>query len=242
MILFPAIDLLGGKVVRLSHGDRAAARVYSDDPGAIARRWENEGAEWLHVVDLDRAFGDGRDNRAAVQVIATTVRIPIQLGGGLRSDEEVAEALSLGVARVVVGTRAVQDPEWLGALVAVHGEKVAVAIDSRKGSVEVKGWVESTEMHARDFALKLAGLGVKRVVVTDIDRDGMLAGVNLGMAEGIARSTGLKVIASGGTASMDELEKLRLLPGSGIEGVVVGRALYEGLFTLAEARALLGSG
>ena len=241
MILYPAVDLMGGRVVRLRHGERDAATVYSDDPVAVARRWESDGAEWLHVVDLDRAFGEGRDNREAVKAIARGVTIPIQLGGGLRSDADVAEALSLGVERVILGTRAVRDRDWLKNLVLINPEQIAVAIDARKGIVGVQGWTEETDVRALDFALELAKLGVPRLVVTDIDRDGSLEGVNLGLAERIARATRLKVIASGGLGSASELERLRALSDSGIEGVVVGRALYEGVFTLREALTALGA-
>lgn len=240
MIVFPAMDLLGGQVVRLRHGNRAAATVYSNDPAAVARDWQAQGAEWLHVVDLDRAFGDGGNNLAAIRAIAGAVAIPFQVGGGLRTPEDVAEALELGAARVIVGTRALRDRDWLSGMLAAHGEKIVVAIDARKGQVGVEGWLETTDVRALDFALELARLGVTRVIVTDIDRDGTLAGANLQLAEIIARSTRLAVIASGGAATMDELERLRLMKDAGLEGIVVGRALYDGRFTLAEARRILG--
>ena len=239
MILFPAIDLLGGQVVRLTHGDKNAATVYSEDPVAQARKWEREGAEWLHLVDLDRAFGQGAGNQSVVQNILKVLKIPVQLGGGLRSMGEIEEAFSWGVERVILGTRAVKDRVWLEEVLRAHGERVAVAIDARKGIVEVAGWVEATEVHATTFAAELARLGVARVIVTDIDRDGTQGGVNLGLAERIARETRLKVIASGGAGSLAELEKLKVLQGAGIEGLVVGRALYEGSITLADAHSLL---
>ena len=240
MIVYPALDLLGGQVVRLRHGAREAATVYSHDPAQMAARWESEGAEWLHVVDLDRAFGDGHHNLQAVRAIAGAVKIPFQVGGGLRSTEDVEEAFGFGAARVILGTRALKDRAWLEEMVQVHGEKIAVAIDARKGHVEIRGWLEATNTRALDFAVELAKLGVPRVIVTDIDRDGTLEGANLRLAESVARSTHLKVIASGGAASIDELMKLKLLKDAGLEGIVVGRALYDLRFTLAQAHELLG--
>jgi phosphoribosylformimino-5-aminoimidazole carboxamide ribotide isomerase len=239
VILFPAIDLMGGKVVRLTHGDKNAVTIYSDDPVAQALIWQGEGAEWIHLVDLDRAFGKGPGNQAVVQDILKALKIPVQLGGGLRSTGEIEEALSWGVERVILGTRAVRDRAWLSEVVQLHGERVAVAIDARKGIVEIAGWVEATEVHATEFAAELARLGVARVIVTDIDRDGTMGGLNLGLAERIARGTKLKVIASGGAGSLAELEKLKVLQDAGIEGLVVGKALYEGSMTLAGARTLL---
>ncbi|MBI5836227.1 MAG: 1-(5-phosphoribosyl)-5-[(5-phosphoribosylamino)methylideneamino]imidazole-4-carboxamide isomerase [Candidatus Eisenbacteria bacterium] len=242
MIIIPALDLLDDHVVRLQHGERRAAHVYSNDPAEMARRWERLGAEMLHVVDLDRALGEGQDNREAVYALAAAVKIPFQLGGGLRTDEDVDEALAMGASRVVLGTRAVREPAWLERMLARHDRKIVVALDTRKGVLEVAGWQESTMVRAIEFAAELARMGCERVMVTDIDRDGMLGGANLGLAESLARASGLKVIASGGAGSLSELEKLRWLGEAGVEGIVVGRALYEGRFTLAQARRALGGG
>lgn len=240
MILFPAIDLMGGKVVRLMHGAKADAKVYSDNPVATAQQWQDLGAEWIHLIDLDRAFGEGKNNQKMVRAILSKVTIPVQLGGGLRSTEQVEEAIAWGARRVILGTRAVRDREWLKSMVDAHGEAVAVAIDTRKGLVEVSGWVESTEFHATAYAIELVKMGVQRVIVTDIDRDGTMGGLNLGLAETIARDRRLKVIASGGAGSVEQLEKLKLMGDAGLEGLVLGRALYEGQLTLAQARAYLG--
>lgn len=233
MHLYPAIDVRGGQVVRLSQGEAARQQVYGHDPVAVARRFVDEGAEWLHVVDLDRAFGEG-DNLGTIRDIVAAVgsRVRIQLGGGLRSLDALRAALALGVARAVVGTSAALDPEFVPAAVSVGGtEGVAVGIDARDGRVAVRGWTETSAMTPEDLARGAVRAGVVTVIYTDITRDGMLQGPDLDGAVALQR-VGARVIASGGIAT---LEQLQAACAAGLAGAIVGRALYEGRFDLPAA-------
>ncbi len=252
LIIFPAIDLRQGQVVRLRQGDPAAQTVFGDDPAAVARRWAEQGAEWLHVVNLDGAFtgqGQGQDqgqapalnlnlslNLRRLAEICTAVDLPVQFGGGLRTADDVALVLGLGATRVVLGTVAVRQPEVVAQAAARFGaERIVVGIDARDGMVATHGWQETSALDALTVARRMADLGVRRIVFTDIARDGMLSGVNVAATAALARESGLKIIASGGVASLDDIRALAAHASDGIEGVIVGQALYTGAVDLAEA-------
>jgi phosphoribosylformimino-5-aminoimidazole carboxamide ribotide isomerase len=231
--LFPAIDIRSGRVVRLSQGQAARQTVYGDDPAAVAERFIEEGARWIHVVDLDRAFGEG-DNEPAVRALLARVggRARIQLGGGFRSIDLLRRGLDLGVARAVVGTAAVLDLAFVpAALRFAPADRLAVGIDAREGRVAVRGWTEVSEVTAEELARRVVQDGVATVIYTDVSRDGMLAGPDLIWAAGLRRC-GARVIASGGVATLDDI---RAACEAGLAGTIVGRALYEGRFTLRDA-------
>jgi phosphoribosylformimino-5-aminoimidazole carboxamide ribotide isomerase len=231
--LFPAIDIRHGRVVRLSQGEATRQTVYGDDPVAVAERFAEQGAKWIHVVDLDRAFGYG-ENLALVRRIVERAgwRVRVQLGGGLRTVAKVREGLEQGASRVVIGTAAALDPAVVpAALAAVGNDRIAVGIDARDGRVAIRGWTETSSLTAEALAQRVSGDGVRTVIYTDVARDGMLAGPDL---EGARRltSAGLDVIASGGVAGLEDIRAAR---EAGLAGAIVGRALYEGRFGLAEA-------
>jgi len=241
MIVFPAIDLRGGRCVRLEQGRPGEELVFSDDPVAVAMRWAEEGAEWLHVVDLDAALGALSHNLEALKRIVETVSIPVQFGGGLRNMKSIEKALSLGATRAILGTSAVKKPSLVREAIERFGaERVMVSIDAKGGFVAVRGWQEVTSLRALDLALQMKELGLKRVVYTDIARDGMLAGVDAEAVAELARRSGLLVIASGGVSSLDDIRRLKEVEASGVEGVIVGRALYDGALSLPEAMAIAG--
>jgi phosphoribosylformimino-5-aminoimidazole carboxamide ribotide isomerase len=257
--IYPAIDLQRGQVVRLRQGDPGARTVYGDDPAAVARRWEELGAEWLHVVNLDGALeadtrtGTGTDTRPyatglpvnlrRLAEIRAATRIPIQFGGGLRELGDVERVLELGATRVVLGTVAVMRPQVVADAVARFGPtRVVAGIDARDGLVATHGWQESSSLDALTVARRMRGLGVLRVVYTDIVRDGMLTGTNVAATAALARDSGLKVIASGGVASIEDIRALAARWTDGIEGVIVGQALYAGVLDLREALAVASSG
>jgi phosphoribosylformimino-5-aminoimidazole carboxamide ribotide isomerase len=231
--LFPAIDIRNGRVVRLSQGEATRQTVYGEDPAAVAETYAAGGARWIHVVDLDRAFGEGH-NDGAVQRILQRVggRVSVQAGGGFRSVELVRRGLALGVTRVVVGTAAASDPEFLGALTdSVSAERVAVGVDARDGMVAVRGWTETSALTAGELARSAVRAGILTLIYTDVERDGMMRGPDV---EGAVRlqETGASVIVSGGVSSLDDL---RRAAEAGLSGAVVGRALYEGRFELPAA-------
>lgn len=237
MIVFPAIDLRAGRVVRLRQGRADAETVYGDDPAQVVQRWQTEGAEWLHVVNLDGAFGeDIPANLAALSQILKAISIPVQFGGGLREIGGIEAAFKLGVSRVILGTVAIRNPSLVSEALKCYGkERIVVGIDARSGFVATHGWKETSEMSAIDLARQMAERGVVRAVYTDIARDGMLTGIDhQGTAE-LARATGLKVIASGGVGSLDDIRAVASLGKDGIEGVIVGQALYTGKVRLKEA-------
>ena len=250
MIVFPAIDLRQGKCVRLRQGRPEAETVFSDDPVAVAEHWVSRGAQWLHVVNLDGAFGQASSpplsppqpwggsskNLWVVGEIVAAVGIPVQLGGGLRTMADIEGALESGLTRVILGTVAVKEPSLVADAVKRFGaERIVVGIDARRGQVATHGWQEVSSMAAIELALRVRGLGVERVVYTDIARDGMLSGVNVEATGELAQRTGLKVIASGGVSSLDDLRRLKEIEASGVEGVIIGQALYSGALELREA-------
>lgn len=237
MLIIPAIDLQKGKCVRLSQGQKDSATIYDGDPVKVAKDFELAGARMLHVVDLDGAFSDPNSpNRRLVSQIIAAIKIPVQLGGGLRSVGDVQAVIDLGVTRAIVGTLAVEAPEKVEQLVQMFGaDRIAAGIDARDGEVLVRGWQTQGKVKAIDLARSVARTGVERIIYTDVARDGMLTGPNLEQTSLIARESGLKVTASGGVSSLDDLKRLKQLSAFGVDSVIVGKALYEGRFTFAEA-------
>jgi phosphoribosylformimino-5-aminoimidazole carboxamide ribotide isomerase len=240
MEVIPAIDLKSGHCVRLYQGDYQKETVYSDDPLSVALAWQEQGAPRLHLVDLDGAALGRPTNLEAITAIIKRLDIPVQVGGGIR-DMETAEILLLaGVGRVVIGTAAIEEPSLVEGFCRKHGsERVVVAVDARNGQVAIKGWREDTQVSALELARQMAGLGVCRLLYTDISRDGTLTGPNLDANALLVQKTGLAVLASGGIAS---LEHIRRLAATGVEGAIIGRALYTGDIKLAEAIASANSG
>lgn len=240
MILYPAIDIRDGKAVRLLQGDYARETVYDADPVGAARRWIDEGAGFLHVVDLDGAKAGEPRNLTAIAGIAA-LGCPIQVGGGLRGSEAVAAVLDCGVGRVVIGTAALRDPEFLDAVVAEHGERVVVSVDARGGKVSLSGWTEATEQDVAETVRELGERGVARFLCTEIDVDGTMEGPAADELRRIAAGTSSQVIASGGVGTLADLEALAQLGAEApnLEGAIVGRAIYERKFTVAEGIAAL---
>ncbi|MCG0277996.1 MAG: 1-(5-phosphoribosyl)-5-[(5-phosphoribosylamino)methylideneamino]imidazole-4-carboxamide isomerase [Thermanaeromonas sp.] len=242
MIVFPAIDLRGGRCVRLYQGRPTAETVYSEDPVEVAKMWVREGASWLHIVDLDGAFEGRRKNLSLIREIIIAAGIPVQVGGGVRSLDDIEALLTAGAARVILGTVAVTDPTLVAEACAKYGEAIVVGVDCRDGWVATKGWTETSNRRGVEMARELARLGVKRLIYTDISRDGTLKGPNLEAIREVALACGLPVIASGGVASLEDIVALRELKPYGIEGVIIGQALYQGKFSLAEAIKAAGGG
>ena len=242
MILYPAIDIRGGRAVRLVQGDYERETAFDDDPLEAAARWLEQGAEALHVVDLDGARSGVPENVEHVRRIAAASPVPVQAGGGLRTGDAVAVLLAAGATRAVLGTAALEDPALVEALAAEHGEAIAVAVDARSGRVAVEGWQRESDASVAGTIGDLAGRGVRRFVYTPVEVDGTLAGPGLdGLREAAAaaRASGAELIYSGGIGSLDHLRALAALMLPALAGVIVGRALYEGVFTVAEARAAL---
>ncbi len=239
MILFPAIDILGGKAVRLARGDFAQRTEYDADPVDAAKRWVDAGARWLHVVDLDGARSGVPVNLEHVARIANGVAVPVQVGGGLRVLPAVTAAFDAGAARVVLGTAAFVDVEFLDQAVAEYGERVVVSLDTRDDKLAASGWVEQTEIPVQDAITHLTGRGVRRFVYSSIERDGVLAGPDLEGAKAVAAAVHGTFLYSGGVAGLEDLEALARLWQVNLVGVIVGKALYEGRLDVGEAQALL---
>jgi phosphoribosylformimino-5-aminoimidazole carboxamide ribotide isomerase len=235
MIIFPAIDLRAGRVVRLKQGRADAETQYGDDPAQVAVRWQNDGAEWLHVVNLDGAFGDNSSaNQRELTRVVSAVSISVQFGGGLRDLASIETAFALGVARVVIGTAAIENPQLVADALARFGaDRVAVGIDARDGMVATRGWREQSQIRAIDLAKQMYERGVTHIIYTDIARDGMLRGIDADAMTELARTANVRVIASGGVASLRDIEALAVQQE--IEGVIVGQALYTGAINLKEA-------
>jgi len=234
VILYPAIDIRGGQAVRLLEGDYARETIYDADPVDAATRWAGEGAEFLHVVDLDGAKAGEPQNLDAVERIANAVECPIQVGGGLRDAESVQHALDAGAQRVVIGTAALKDPDFLQATIAAHGDRVVVSVDARAGKVALEGWTTAGQETAVDAVAALSERGVARFLFTAIEQDGTMEGPALDQLDEIASSTSAQVIASGGVGTLDHLTSLSSSAPQ-LDGVIVGRALYEQRFTVREA-------
>ncbi len=239
MNLYPAIDLKDGACVRLLRGDMAAATVFNDDPAAQARAFADAGCRWLHVVDLNGAIEGRPVNADAVAAILDAVDVPVQLGGGIRSPEQAADWLERGVRRVVLGTLALRQPEAAAALCGRFPGRVAIGIDARGGKVAVEGWREQSSLEVATLAARFEGAGAAALIHTDIDRDGAMQGSNVAATVALAKAVSTPVIASGGVTGLEDLRALRAEAAAGIEGVIVGRALYDGAFSLADALAAL---
>ena len=242
MEIFPAIDLRGGKVVRLRQGDPGAQTIYADDPAQVALRWVAEGARWLHVVNLDGALGEtDSPNLAALRRVLDVVQVPVQFGGGLRDLSAVQLVLDMGAARVVLGTIAVQQPELAREAIARFGaDRIVVGLDARDGLAATHGWQTQSALSAAAVGLRMREMGARRIVYTDIARDGMLQGVNVEATQALARACGLRVIASGGVASLEDIERLKRCEADGVEGVIIGQALYTGAVRLPDALKAAG--
>ena len=241
MILYPAIDIRGGQAVRLMQGDYERETAYDADPVDAARRWAGEGAELLHVVDLDGAKAGSPQNLDAVTRIAAAVECPIQVGGGLRDAASVAAVLDAGAERVVIGTAALRDPEFLAKMLDEHGERVVVSVDARDGKVALAGWTEAGRQGVVEAVAELSSRGVARFLCTAIEVDGTMEGPATDELNQIAAATEAQVIASGGVGNLSHLEALAHQTASNIEGAIVGRALYERRFTVAQGIEALGS-
>ncbi len=239
MILFPAIDLKDGRCVRLRLGDMATATIYNEDPAAQAKSFEDQGFEWLHVVDLDGAFAGESRNGTAVEAIRKATKNPVQLGGGIRTLAHVEAWLEKGLARVILGTIAVRDPDLVKEACRLFPGRIAVGIDSKGGKVAVEGWAEASSLGVVELARKFEGAGVAAIIYTDIDRDGVLTGINWESTITLAESVSIPVIASGGLASMADIVRMTMPDASRLEGAISGRALYDGRIDPAEALAVL---
>ena len=242
MILYPAIDLKGGQCVRLKLGDMAQATVFNDDPAAQATTFERQGFSYLHVVDLDGAFAGKPMNADAVDRILAAVRMPVQLGGGIRDRHTLEAWLGKGVARAIIGTAAVRDPAFVKEASRKNSGKVAVGIDARDGFVAVEGWAERSELSAAELGRRFEDAGVAAIIYTDIARDGVLAGLNIEATLALAEAVAIPVIASGGLASLDDVRRLLQPDCAGLDGAITGRALYDGRLDAAEALALIRAG
>jgi phosphoribosylformimino-5-aminoimidazole carboxamide ribotide isomerase len=235
--IWPAIDLLGGKCVRLRQGDYAQETVFGDDPAAMARRWTEEGGRHLHLVDLDAAKNGSSANLASIRAIVEAVAIPCELGGGVRSREKIAELLEIGLARLVVGTLALKEPDWFRQVCREFPNRLVLGIDARDGMVATDGWLETSETSAIELARQFAGEPIAAIVYTDIATDGMMAGPNVAAMAEMQRSVDVPVVASGGVTTVDDVRRLR---DAGMAGCIIGRALYEGTIDLKEAFEVAG--
>jgi phosphoribosylformimino-5-aminoimidazole carboxamide ribotide isomerase len=239
MTIYPAIDIKGGRCVRLTQGRADAETVYGEDPAAVAEGFKAAGAAWVHVVDLDGAFEGVPRNLAVVERIAA-VGLKVELGGGMRTRQSVDRAVAIGIARVVIGTRAAESEAFIAELVSAHGDKVAVGIDAKDGKVAVKGWVDTTKISALDLARRMDFLGVATLIHTDVGTDGMLTGPNYPAQEAMLRAVKARVIASGGVGSKEHVERLITMGKShqNLDGVIVGKSIYEGKVDVSELIAL----
>ncbi|EKF41727.1 1-(5-phosphoribosyl)-5-[(5-phosphoribosylamino)methylideneamino] imidazole-4-carboxamide isomerase [Nitratireductor indicus C115] len=239
MILFPAIDLKDGQCVRLKLGDMGEATVYNPDPAAQAKAFENQGFDWLHVVDLNGAFAGESVNGAAVEAILKATKNPVQLGGGIRTLAHIESWLEKGLARVILGTIAVRDPDLVRQACKAFPGKIAVGIDARGGKVAVEGWAETSDLAAVELARRFEGAGVSAIIYTDIDRDGVLTGINWDATIDMAEAVSIPVIASGGLASIADIVRMTMPDARKLEGAISGRALYDGRVDPDEALAIL---
>lgn len=236
MLILPAIDLRNGRCVRLTQGLKSEAKIYTGEPLEIALSYENDGAKMLHIVDLDGAFAEKESpNRNVVREIVKALNIPVQFGGGLRSIEDVKLLAGFGVNRLIIGTLAIEQPKMLEELIKEFGAKIAVGIDAKNGFVTTRGWEKQENVLATDLTKQMAKIGVERIIYTDIAKDGMLEGVNIEQTVNIAKVAKVKVTASGGVSSLEDIRKLKEFESAGIDSVIIGKAIYEKRFTLKEA-------
>lgn len=234
-VIYPAIDIRGGKCVRLVQGDYGRETVYNENPLEVAKSWEAQGGSFIHLVDLDGAKAGHPVNDELIGQIARSVQVPVQVGGGLRTLEDVKRLLSLGVSRVIIGTAAIEDREFTEAVLGTYGDKVAIGIDARNGFVATRGWLETSEVQAEELAKQLAAKGAETFIFTDISRDGMMQGPNVEAIVSLAKASGRTVIASGGVTVQDDLLSLAAHADQGVGGAIVGKALYTGSIDLAQA-------
>ena len=235
MIIFPAIDIRGGKCVRLTEGRFDQETIFADKPLEMAKQWVAQGAQYLHLVDLDGALKGASVNTAVIKEIVDFVDIPVQLGGGIRTIENIEHILSLGITRVILGPVAVKNPELVKEACQKFGDKIVVGIDAKNGEVAVEGWGISGGVKTEDLAKQMAAVGVERIIFTDISRDGTLTGVNVEATAELAKLSGLKIIASGGVSSLEDIKAVKAVENSGVEGVIVGKAIYTGAVDLPAA-------
>jgi len=235
LILYPAIDLKDGQCVRVLHGDLSTATVFNSDPGAQARQWADAGFHWIHVVDLNGAVEGQAVNAPGVEAILSSVSVPVQLGGGIRTLKDVERWIEAGVSRVILGTVAVKQPDIVIAAAMAYPEQIAVSVDVRKGKVAVEGWTADSDLDAITVAKRFEDAGVGALIVTDIDRDGTVMGFNVEAFGAMADAVSIPVIAAGGLASVDDIAKLKARKGVPVAGAVLGRALYNGAIDPAEA-------
>jgi phosphoribosylformimino-5-aminoimidazole carboxamide ribotide isomerase len=234
MQIYPAIDLRGGQCVRLKQGDYAQETVFGADPAEMARRWVGDGATYLHIVDLDGAKAGHPVNAASIRAIVKASGVPCQLGGGLRTEDDIKQALSFGVARVIVGTKALESPAWLAQMTGRFPGRIVLGIDAKDGNVATQGWLDVSEMGALELAKKCARPPLSAIIYTDISRDGMMQGANVAAMAQMAAAVPLPVIASGGVTTLDDVQRLQ---AAGLAGCIIGRALYEGQLNLREVVA-----
>ena len=238
MIIYPAIDIRGGRCVRLTEGRFDAETVFADDPAEMALKWAGLGAEFLHLVDLDGALAGEGKNVPVIQRILKSVSIPVQLGGGIRNLETIEKLLDLGVTRLILGSAAVKNPELVAEACKKYPGHIAVGIDAKNGEVAIEGWGQGSGVAATELAKKMASFGVETIIYTDISRDGMLSGVNVEATAALARACGVPIIASGGVASLDDIRRVKVVESDGVQGCIIGKAIYTGAVDLKEALAL----
>ena len=238
MIIYPAIDIRGGRCVRLTEGRFDAETVFADDPAEMALKWADMGAEFLHLVDLDGALAGEGKNVPVIERILKSVSIPVQLGGGIRNLETIEKLLSLGVTRLILGSAAVKNPALVEKACKKYPGHIAVGIDAKNGEVAIEGWGKGSGVAATELAKKMAAYGVETIIYTDISRDGMLSGVNVEATAALARSCGVPIIASGGVASIEDIRRVKAVEADGVQGCIIGKAIYTGAVDLQEALAL----
>lgn len=238
MIIYPAIDIRGGRCVRLTEGRFDAETVFADDPAEMALKWAGLGAEFLHLVDLDGALAGEGKNVPVIERILQSVSIPVQLGGGIRNLETIEKLLSLGVNRLILGSAAVKNPQLVEEACKKYPGHIAVGIDAKNGEVAIEGWGKGSGVAATELAKKMAAYGVETIIYTDISRDGMLSGVNVEATAALARACGVPIIASGGVASLEDIRRVKAVESDGVQGCIIGKAIYTGAVDLKAALAL----
>lgn len=238
MIIYPAIDIRGGRCVRLTEGRFDAETVFADDPAEMALKWAACGAQWLHLVDLDGALAGEGKNLPVIERILQSVKLPVQLGGGIRNMQAIDKLLTLGVRRVILGSAAVKNPELVAEACRQYPGHIAVGIDAKNGDVAIEGWGRGSGVAAVDLAKQMAAYGVDKIIFTDISRDGMLSGVNAEATAALARACGIEIIASGGVASLEDIRRVKAVEADGVTGCIIGKAIYTGAVDLREALAL----
>ena len=238
MIIYPAIDTRGGRCVRLTEGRFDAETVFADDPAEMALKWAGMGAEFLHLVDLDGALAGEGKNVPVIERILQSVNIPVQLGGGIRNLETIEKLLALGVTRLILGSAAVNNPQLVEEACKKYPGHIAVGIDAKNGEVAIEGWGKGSGVAATELAKKMAAYGVETIIYTDISRDGMLSGVNVEATAALARACGVPIIASGGVASLEDIRRVKAVEADGVQGCIIGKAIYTGAVNLKAALAL----